>query len=46
MHPATNNVSFQFNLSTDGGSSYNVTKTTTILKQYIHEAGTSSALGL
>jgi len=28
-HPATNDVNFQFNLSTDGGSSYNVTKTTT-----------------
>ena len=29
MHPATDNVNFQFNLSTDGGSNYNVTKTTT-----------------
>jgi hypothetical protein len=29
IHPANNSVSFQFNLSTDGGSSYNVTKTTT-----------------
>jgi hypothetical protein len=29
MHPATDAVIFQFNLSTDGGSNYNVTKTTT-----------------
>jgi len=29
MHPQTDNVEFQFNLSTDGGSNYNVTKTTT-----------------
>jgi hypothetical protein len=29
IHPATDNVSFTFNMSTDGGSSYNVTKTTT-----------------
>jgi hypothetical protein len=29
IHPATDSVNFTFNLSTDGGSSYNVTKTTT-----------------
>jgi hypothetical protein len=29
IHPATDNVGFQFNLSTDAGSNYNVTKTTT-----------------
>ena len=28
IHPATNDVTFQFNGSTDGGSNYNVTKTT------------------
>ena len=28
IHPATNDVTFNFNASTDGGSSYNVTKTT------------------
>jgi hypothetical protein len=28
-HPANNDVNFQFNLSIDGGSNYNVTKTTT-----------------
>ena len=30
IHPATDQVGFQFNLSTDGGSNYNVTKTTTV----------------
>ena len=29
MHPRTDNTIFQFNGSTDGGSNYNVTKTTT-----------------
>jgi hypothetical protein len=29
MHPATDNVNFQFNMSIDTGSNYNVTKTTT-----------------
>jgi hypothetical protein len=32
IHPANNNIDFQFNLSTDGGSNYNVTKTTTLFK--------------
>jgi hypothetical protein len=31
-HPATDDVNFQFNLSTDGGSNYNVTKTTTAFR--------------
>ena len=29
IHPATHNVNFQFNLSIDSGSNYNVTKTST-----------------
>ena len=29
IHPRTDNVDFSFNMSTDSGSSYNVTKTTT-----------------
>jgi hypothetical protein len=29
IHPSTDGVYFQFNFSTDGGSNYNVTKTTT-----------------
>ena len=32
MNPATDNVQFEFNLSTDSGSNYNVTKTTTSVK--------------
>ena len=30
IHPANDNVNFEFNLSTDSGSNYNVTKTTTV----------------
>jgi hypothetical protein len=29
IHPATDNANFEFNMSTDGGSNYNVVKTTT-----------------
>ena len=32
IHPATDAVKFQFNLSTDGGSTYAVTKTTTFFR--------------
>ena len=32
MHPATDNVNFQFNMSVDSGSNYNVTKTTTFFR--------------
>jgi hypothetical protein len=34
MHPATDNVALTFNMSTDGGSNYNVTKTTTFFRAY------------
>jgi hypothetical protein len=34
IHPATDDVNFQFNFSTDGGSNYNVTKTTTAFRAY------------
>jgi hypothetical protein len=37
IHPATNDADFQFNMSTDGGSNYNVTKTTTIVNAYHYE---------
>jgi hypothetical protein len=43
-HPSTLNPAFQFNLSTDGGSNYNVTKTTTLFRAYHEESGTNSAL--
>ena len=44
IHPQNNNVDFEFNLSTDGGSNYNVTKTTTLFKPYHDEAGTTTTL--
>jgi hypothetical protein len=37
IHPRTDTVRFQFNLSTDSGSNYNVTKTTTIFNTYHYE---------
>jgi len=45
IHPETNNVDFQFNGSADGGSNYNVTKTTTQFNAYHNEAGNDTALG-
>jgi len=45
IHPATNRVDFQFNLSTDGGSNYNVTKTTTYFRAYQSESGGANGLG-
>jgi hypothetical protein len=44
IHPATDNVQFQFNMSTDGGSNYNVTKTTTFFNSYHDEADTSTGV--
>ena len=38
IHPQTNDVAFQFNGSTDSGSNYNVTKTTTAFNAYSHES--------
>jgi hypothetical protein len=32
IHPASNDINFTFNLSTDSGSNYNVTKTTTYFR--------------
>jgi len=43
--PATDNVAFQFNMSTDSGTNYNVTKTTTFFAGYQNEAGTIAQLG-
>src|SRR6056300_1725488 len=42
IHPQTDTVYFQMNLSTDGGSTYNVTKTTTFFRAQHLENGTSS----
>lgn len=44
VRPANNSVTFQFNMSTDSGSNYNVTKTTTYFEAYQNEAGTSTSL--
>jgi hypothetical protein len=44
MHPATDNVNFTFNMSTDGGSNYNVTKTSIFFEAYHQESGTGSGL--
>jgi hypothetical protein len=44
INPATDTQHFTFNLSTDSGSNYNVTKTTTFFQAYHTEAGTSPDL--
>jgi hypothetical protein len=44
IHPRTNAVQFQFNMSTDSGSNYNVTKTTTSFYAYHNEADTATGL--
>jgi len=44
IHPATNAVPFTFNLSTDAGSNYNVTKTTSHFRAYHNESGADAAL--
>lgn len=43
IHPATDNTQFTFNLSTDTGSNYNVTKTTTFFRA-IHAEDDSEAV--
>ena len=43
-HPSVNNSRFQFNLSTDGGSNYNVVKTSSYFTTYHDEADTATAL--
>jgi len=44
LAPRTDNVNFTFNLSTDSGSNYNVTKTTTAFEAYHGEADTYGVL--
>jgi len=41
IHPR-GDTSFQFNLSTDGGSNYNVTKTTTFFRAYHNQDDSAS----
>jgi len=45
IHPATDNVQFLVNFSIDGGSNYNVTKTSSYFHAYNLESGGSTALG-
>jgi hypothetical protein len=44
INPVTDSVNFQFNMSTDGGSSYNVTKTSSAFWTYNDEANTETTL--
>jgi len=44
VHPATDNVAFRFNGSTDGGANYNVTKTSSKWGAYHDEADTAGGL--
>ena len=44
IHPATNDVSFVFNLSADTGSNYNVAKTTTFFRARHKEDDSATAL--
>ena len=44
IHPASDNVAFQVNFSTDGGSNYNVTKTTTYFSAYHYESDSGAGL--
>jgi hypothetical protein len=43
-HPATSNANFTFNMSTDAGSNYNVTKTTTFFETYHFENDSETGL--
>jgi len=43
INPATDGADFQFNMSTDSGSNYNVTKTTTYFSAFHNEAGTDTS---
>lgn len=45
IHPSVDSVTFSFNLSTDGGSNYNVVKTTTAFYSYHFEADTGNGIG-
>ena len=44
IHPSTDNTNFQFNMSTDSGSNYNVTKTSTAFVSYHAENDSDAAL--
>jgi len=44
IHPATNNAELSFNMSIDGGSNYNVTKTTSSFRAYHPEDNSTTSL--
>ena len=44
IHPQTDSADFTFNFSTDGGSNYNVTKTSSIFQSYQGEGGLNPTL--
>tara|TARA_R100001126_G_C4710435_1_gene94483 strand:- start:59 stop:511 length:453 start_codon:yes stop_codon:yes gene_type:complete len=44
IHPATDGSHFNFNMSADTGSNYNVTKTTTLFQAFHKEDGSSTSL--
>lgn len=44
IYPRTDSVNFTFNLSTDSGSNYNVTKTTNVFNAFHDEADTNTGL--
>jgi len=44
IHPATDGADLEFNMSTDGGSNYNVTKTTTFVRVQHNEADFDTGL--
>ena len=45
IHGSTQNGDFNFNMSTDGGSNYNVTKTTSFFRTFHDESDSSTTLG-
>jgi len=45
IHPATNNAKFTFNLSIDGGSNYNVTKTSAMFRASHDEDDSGTSFG-
>jgi hypothetical protein len=44
MHPSVDGTQLQFNMSTDSGSNYNVTKTTTYFRAFNYESGVDGSL--
>jgi hypothetical protein len=46
IHPSGSNPAFQFNMSTDGGSNYNVTKTSSFMVIYHYDPTDAITLGV